>query len=397
MLKILLVLISIAFLAGCSARQISPPEPDERWPQLTPDWIDGTLRKDQFLGISKPASEIQEAFRDAYLDAILKIASILGTVVEARDVERYAVKHEVYDPEIGRQLKTSFKHVVKGAHTVENYVEKKRGLYTVYILVECNTEQIAAEMKRARERLSRLPRQDSSELNHALRQLMYSLMARAESAKSAKIEFWQGKPKTKMESISKKVDNVLRGAIDRTRVLTLMGIDSDAEAALDGTYETAGNSVTLTLNLNRKSELMWSDTVTGVPYRSKWLALIASAVPSGGQHYVKKRRWLTVVQAALGMAWAWSWDDYRDKHKYYEGLRGVSREELDAAYDDTVRPNQLRAWSGAAFGGLWILNTALAVYDADQYQEKRQQSELESPTLSLDLITPGGIRLSRAF
>lgn len=393
MLRILLILIIIAFLAGCAARQISPPEPDERWPQLTPDWVSGTLKKDQFLGISKPTLNIQKAFRDAYMDAIRQIASSLGTVVEARDVERYAVRHEVYDPEISRQLKTSFRHMVKGAHTVENYMERRRGLYTVYILVECDAEQIAA-------RLSRLPRQDSSALNHAIRQLMYSLMAKAESARSAEIAFWQGERRTKIESesIPEEVGDVLRGAIDRTRVLTLMSIDSDAEAVLNGKkYKTTRESVTLTLNLNHKSELMWFDTATGVPYRSKWVALIASAVPSGGQHYIKKRRWLTAVQAALGIAWAWSWDDYRDKREYYERLRGVSREELNAAYKDTVRPNQVRAWFGAAFGGLWLLNTAFAVYDAGQYQEQRQQFELESSALSLNMATPGEIRLSRRF
>lgn len=393
MLRILLILIIIAFLAGCAARQISPPEPDERWPQLTPDWVSGTLKKDQFLGISKPTLNIQKAFRDAYMDAIRQIASSLGTVVEARDVERYAVRHEVYDPEISRQLKTSFRHMVKGAHTVENYMERRRGLYTVYILVECDAEQIAA-------RLSRLPRQDSSALNHAIRQLMYSLMAKAESAESADLEFWQEKPRTKIGSISEEVGDVLRGAIDKTNVLTLMSLDSGAEAALDGKYKATGDVVTLTLDLNRKSDggiLMWSDTVTGIPDRSKGMALIASAMPSGGQHYIKKRRWLTAVQAALGIAWAWSWDDYRDKREYYEGLRGVSREELDAAYDDTVRPNRLRAWSGALFGGLWILNTALAVYDAGQYQEQRQQFELESSALSLNMATPGEIRLSRRF
>ncbi|MFQ6041433.1 MAG: hypothetical protein ACE5PV_11305 [Candidatus Poribacteria bacterium] len=398
-LLILSILISIICLISCAARQteytkpIGNPKPDvETWPLHTPDWVAGALGPNQVRGVSKPAPTEQEAFSDAYLNAIHQISMRLGAIVESREVRRYAVKSSVYDPQISSQLKLEYKHLVKDAYTVENYMERRRGQYTVYLLVTYDEAQLRADMQRAVERYRKLPPKGKSGQSHALWQAMDSLISTAER------QNWPqtNPPAVYLKPIDRDIDDVLRQEIERTGELLVVDDPTVTETVLSGEYEKlSGDSRRLTLRLRGDPFYSWTCVATGFPYRSKSGAFFASMFPGGGQVYMKKRRWLTFAQVGLGLAFGASFIWHKDKYDDYKNLRGVTREELDAAYDETVLPHRLRIGFGSAFGGLWLLNTILAVYDAGQYQQMRQRSELE-PLLSLEAM-PGGVRLSRRF
>lgn len=401
MSKILLLLstlISIVCLISCAARQTNIPkyiENDvEAWPLHPPIWMqpDYVLKPSEVKGLSKPAPTEQEAFSDAYLHAIHQIAMKLGAVVESREIRRYAVKSSVYDSNILSQLKMVYSHEVQGAHTVENYMEyrKSKREYTVYLLVTYDDTQLRCDMQKAAERYRQLPPKGKSGQEHALWQTMDSLISTAED--------WPQTPDVYIKPIDKEVNDVLRQDIERTGELSFVDEPNVTEITLSGEYEKlSGDSRCLTLRLRGDPVYSWTCVATGFPYRSKRGAFFASLFPGGGQVYMKKGRWLTVAQVGLGVALGASWIWHKDKYDDYQNLRGVTREELDAAYDETVVPYRLCFGSGVAFGGLWLLNTILAVYDAGQYQEMRQRSELETnPMLSLDAM-PGGVRLSRRF
>lgn len=387
---ILSILMSIICLVGCATHQISGLEPDYTWPHIPPDWLVDALEPNQVRGVSKPAPSEQDAFSDAYLNAIHQIAMKLGAVVESREVRRYAVKSSVYDPQISSQLKMEYKHLVQDAHTVENYMERRQGQYTVYLLVTYDVAQLRYDMQRAVERYRKLPPKGKSGQAHALWQAMDSLISTAERKN------WPQTSIVYLKPIDREINDVLRQDIERTGELLVVDDPRTAEITLGGEYEKlAGDSRRLTLRL--RGEPSWTCVATGFPHRSKQGAFFSSIFPGGGQVYMKKRRLLTLAQVGLGLAFGASSLWHKDKYDEYKNLRGITREELDAAYDDTALPHRLRIGFGSAFGGLWLLNTILAVYDAGQYQEMRQRSELEmNPALSLDAI-PGGVRLSRRF
>lgn len=383
----LLILLTIVYLTGCAthqmvqqeAHQIIEKEAKVEWeyPKPPPDWAVGKrkLGPHEFKGISKLDADLQRAHRNAYEDAINQVATELGTEFAGRMLQ-------AYDSQSVSELekRTGYQYTVRGAHPVQFYIERffdKR--YRIHLLVECNVEKLRPEIKK-----DKLPPKDDSAQSHALWQAMDSLMTRSEYVED---EFLRQKPRVYISPINSEVDNLLRDAIGKTEVLTLVATAKGAEALLKGEYKTAGDQVELHLELKRTNDdvLPWICTAKGLPHRSKWRALWP---------FKHQKWWQTGV---LGIAWGASSYWHNKEYNEYQELRGVTRDELDAAYNETRLPYVLRIASGIAFGGLLMSKTVSTWDDARTYQKQRRQSELEAYQLSRLEFMPNGIRLSRRF
>jgi hypothetical protein len=386
MLKIVLFIsISVTLLTGCGARRVQLPQvegtPISEYPNdPVPPWAVGKrpLAPNEFVGYSVLFVKFQKAHQDAYQNAISQVAAKYGGDYAGPMLVMYdaAIVKELQ----GRQRP---KYSLAETHPVEVYWQQfNDNRYRVSLLVKCDVASLKSKLEADRKLLIALPAKDESAHSHALWQAMHALILKKRHSSQP---HWKDSMTVYIQKIHPDIDSYLRAAISNTEMFGIQNRESEADAVISGNYAQIAGGVELDLELRRDGTSLWISKAQGYPNRSK----SELALP-----YKHKRWGLTAI---AGLVWAGTSYWHAAKYDDYKGLRHKTPSELDAAYDETILPRNLRIGSGVVFGLLYLYNLERTLSHIRTYQERRRQSEVRAYQLTTFAPMPGGVRLTYRF